>query len=312
MTFGEKIRKLRTEANLTQKDLADKLNVTYQTVSKWETDINEPDFSTLKELCKILNCSIEYLFSEEDEVVEESKEESNQVIEEEPINDTVTKIIISEPIKTRMGTCNDCGKDLFEGDKTHHIEKRSYSGVREIVTICDDCFSKREESEKKRREELLKPKDETPEEPKNIFKKIGARKDKKPLIWAIVLCIIAFIATLVLCIMNYESVGLWLTIGLPFIIGYCVIAELYCIFSDSWIGEIFSEVASWSIRFPGIIFSFDLDGLKFLILMKILFGVIGFIIGVATFILAVSLSTVLSIFTFIPLLIYNKKNYIDV
>ncbi|MCH5179863.1 MAG: helix-turn-helix transcriptional regulator [Erysipelotrichales bacterium] len=310
MTFGEKIRKLRTEANLTQKDLADKLNVTYQTVSKWETDINEPDFSTLKELCKILNCSIEYLFSEEDEVVEESKEETNQVVEEEPMNETATELIISEPIKTKIGTCNDCGKELFEGDKTHHIEKRSYAGVREIVTICDDCFLKREENEKKRREELLKPKEEVKEEPKNIFQRIGSRKDRKPLIWSIILGIIAIVITLVICINNYETIGLGWTIGSPIIIGYCVLADLYCIFSDSWISEVFTNVATWSIKFPGIIFTLDWDGLKFLIIMKLIFAIIGFFVGIAVFFLALTITTALSIFTFIPLLIYNKKNYI--
>lgn len=83
MTFGEKIRKLRTEAGITQKELADKLNVTYQTVSKWENDTNEPDFSTLKELVKILNCTIEYLFDdqvvllkEKTEIVENEKNDS--------------------------------------------------------------------------------------------------------------------------------------------------------------------------------------------------------------------------------------------
>lgn len=57
MTFGQKIKKLRTESNLTQKDLADKMNVTFQTVSKWENDTNEPDITNIKELAKIFNCS---------------------------------------------------------------------------------------------------------------------------------------------------------------------------------------------------------------------------------------------------------------
>lgn len=48
MTFGQKIKKLRTESNLTQKDLADKMNVTFQTVSKWENDTNEPDITNIK------------------------------------------------------------------------------------------------------------------------------------------------------------------------------------------------------------------------------------------------------------------------
>jgi transcriptional regulator with XRE-family HTH domain len=52
MTLGQKLKKLRIEKGLTQKDLADQLHVTFQTISKWEGDTNEPDFSTLKELAK--------------------------------------------------------------------------------------------------------------------------------------------------------------------------------------------------------------------------------------------------------------------
>ena len=72
MTLGQKIKKLRTEKNLTQKDLADQVHVTFQTVSKWEKDENEPDVSTLRELAKLFDCSLDYLLSEEDK--EEEKE----------------------------------------------------------------------------------------------------------------------------------------------------------------------------------------------------------------------------------------------
>ncbi len=53
MTLGQKLKKLRSDKNLTQKDLADQLHVTFQTISKWENDENEPDISTLKELAKL-------------------------------------------------------------------------------------------------------------------------------------------------------------------------------------------------------------------------------------------------------------------
>ena len=53
MTLGQKIKKLRNEKGLTQKDLADQVHVTFQTVSKWEKDENEPDVSTLRELAKL-------------------------------------------------------------------------------------------------------------------------------------------------------------------------------------------------------------------------------------------------------------------
>ena len=50
--FGNLIKELRKKHNLTQKDLADKYNVTYQAVSKWENGINLPDIYLIKQICE--------------------------------------------------------------------------------------------------------------------------------------------------------------------------------------------------------------------------------------------------------------------
>jgi len=57
--FGEFIKQIRKKNNLTKKQLADKYNVTYQTVSKWENGKNIPDISLLKEMSKDFNTNIE-------------------------------------------------------------------------------------------------------------------------------------------------------------------------------------------------------------------------------------------------------------
>ena len=67
MTLGQKIKKLRTDKGLTQKDLADQLHVTFQTVSKWEGGTNEPDIATLKELSRFFGCSFDYLLNDDEE-----------------------------------------------------------------------------------------------------------------------------------------------------------------------------------------------------------------------------------------------------
>ena len=46
-TIGKKIKELRIKNNLTQQELASKLNVTYQAVSKWENGKNLPDLVIL-------------------------------------------------------------------------------------------------------------------------------------------------------------------------------------------------------------------------------------------------------------------------
>ena len=51
--IGQFIKKIREENKLTQKELADKLGVTYQAVSKWENGKNVPDISIIKEMSKM-------------------------------------------------------------------------------------------------------------------------------------------------------------------------------------------------------------------------------------------------------------------
>lgn len=59
--FGKLIKEIRKKNNLTQKDFANKYNVTYQAVSKWENGKNMPDVSLIKEISKDFNVSIDDL-----------------------------------------------------------------------------------------------------------------------------------------------------------------------------------------------------------------------------------------------------------
>lgn len=62
------IKKIRLDNNLTQKELADKLGVTYQAVSKWENAKNIPDISILKQISDIYNIDLDSLLEGEDKV----------------------------------------------------------------------------------------------------------------------------------------------------------------------------------------------------------------------------------------------------
>lgn len=50
---------------MTQEVLADKLNVSRQTISKWEMDAANPEMDKALELCKVFNCSLDNLFRDE-------------------------------------------------------------------------------------------------------------------------------------------------------------------------------------------------------------------------------------------------------
>ena len=63
--IGKFIKDLRIKNNLTQKEFADKYNVTYQAVSKWENGKNIPDISILKQMSKDFNIDINDLLDGE-------------------------------------------------------------------------------------------------------------------------------------------------------------------------------------------------------------------------------------------------------
>ena len=62
MELGKKIRQLRFKAGLTQEQLADKLGIGAQSVSKWENDVAMPDITTLPLIAEIFGVTIDDLF----------------------------------------------------------------------------------------------------------------------------------------------------------------------------------------------------------------------------------------------------------
>lgn len=61
MTFGERLREARKSAGLTQEQLAQKLLVSRQAITKWESDRGMPDIENLKQLSALLGVSVDYL-----------------------------------------------------------------------------------------------------------------------------------------------------------------------------------------------------------------------------------------------------------
>ena len=78
--IGRFIAERRKAANLTQMQLAEKLNINDRAVSKWETGKSMPDSSIMPELCDILNISLNDLFNGEVIVKENYKEKSEKLI----------------------------------------------------------------------------------------------------------------------------------------------------------------------------------------------------------------------------------------
>ena len=84
-TLGQKISELRKAKNMTQLELANKLNITDKAVSKWERDISCPDINTFPKLAEVLEVSVDELLQ-----ANSLKDETNK---KEDIVDLVLKAV---------------------------------------------------------------------------------------------------------------------------------------------------------------------------------------------------------------------------
>ena len=300
MTLGQKIKKLRTEKNLTQKDLADRLYVTFQTVSKWENDENEPDVSTLRELAKVFECSLDYLLSEDEKA---TKVEQEPVVAPTPVEPIKETIVIHQK---ELHVCERCKKDIPEDELemeeviVHHAG-RGRAAVYRQAYYHKDCLAQlqKERAEKARIVRLAK----------------GRRSKKLSLGWGIaggVATLAIFLGIFIGVEACRNTLGIVGSIFLSIGLSYLVFADIYCIISGSYVGEIFVAVGSWSIKMPGVIFSWDIDGIAWAIAMKIGLAILGFMLGVAVLLLAVAISGIFASVSFPFILIHNiNNNYAD-
>ena len=79
MNIGKKLLDARKKANLSQEEIAEKLNITRQTVSKWESNETVPNINQVKLLAKIYKISLEELlnYNKIDEEIESIIKKTN-------------------------------------------------------------------------------------------------------------------------------------------------------------------------------------------------------------------------------------------
>lgn len=75
MTLGEKISKLRTTNKMSQGDLAEKLNVSRQSISKWETNASVPELNKLIQLSDLFGISLDVLVRSDELEASDDREE---------------------------------------------------------------------------------------------------------------------------------------------------------------------------------------------------------------------------------------------
>lgn len=268
MNNGEKIASLRKAKNMTQAELGTELNVTFQAVSKWERGESYPDFDTMSRLAKLFGVPLSYF---EDNGDEENEAAATVAAAQESA---------SAP-KVMLGVCKECGKTVYEGEEA----------TTEPALVCRKCAERKKQEAKRAADEEIKKK--RAEEQAKIA--VTHRIRNRGLIWSAVI-----IGVLLICgiigIATKPQDWVYTLIGMAVIVvfGYPFVAQLF------WDGVV-AEIAFFGgkiVGMPGVIFSLDLDGVIFLVVVKILFAIIKFLIWLVTVVAAAAVAMIISPFTF--------------
>lgn len=296
MSLGKKLANYRKLAGLTQQQLGEALDFSPQAISKWENDLAEPDLSTLRALSELYKVPIGEMIDPNIGVseppIQEASEEFNGEVKEEFVekSEEETK---EEQNSTPIGFCKTCGIIVTEetvGEKTPSI-------------LCKKCRDKRNYDAHRAAEELKKKEKARFESNRYLIK-------RKITISSIVAGLVSmlFITIMIASAVNTGNLKL---IPVTLIGSYIVFAFVACLFYDCVVSDIFLDWTCKSFRFPGLIFTFDLDGIIWLIGMKLLFWLLGLLLGLFSAMIGIAIGMVCAPFVFPFIMRSLKKSFIN-
>lgn len=276
--LGQTITDYRKKLNLTQKDLGEKLNVSPQAVSKWENGQAEPDASTIIKLCEIFKISTDELLGNTppaEEVAAATVAEAPAAEAPAPQPQIIRETVVEQ--KIIAGYCEMCKKPVEPGKS---VIISGHGGVQHLY--CRECNEKRIKAERHAYHSSEY----------NDYK----REIKRSLIFG---PLIGAGATLLFCIVFMLIVKLdplWMAavLAVGVFVGWTAFG-IQVFWEDSVVTDIFFFFLK-SFKMPGVIFTLDIDGLIFLILVKIGGAILGAILSVIVFIFGLFFTPVASVF----------------
>lgn len=140
-TFGQRFARLRKSLGFKQEDIANKVNVSSQAVSKWENDLSAPDISILPTLADILNVTLDELLGREITqtkiVPEHERKDINSMLlkicvdsnEGDKVRVNIPVSIIQMCLKAGMELPNINGKDFLKNIDFNQVFTLIEAGV---------------------------------------------------------------------------------------------------------------------------------------------------------------------------------------
>ncbi len=131
MRIGEIILQRRKELGMTQKELAERLNVTDRSISRWECGVNLPDVETLKTIAKVLDVPISYFYED----VQEKEINYTEEYDYDRIKKFKLKSIIPIGLLVLSSAITEIAKLLLINIKTMHYQSYIFSVSSNIAHI---------------------------------------------------------------------------------------------------------------------------------------------------------------------------------
>lgn len=276
--IGNQIKKLRTEQGMTQKQLADRLFVSAQAVSRWENNEVEPSVATITEIAKIFDVSTDVVLGVLESDPEPQPEPEPKVI--------IEKEYVMKEAKPVLAVCEQCNRPIYNGGeivrKTSHYRSGSTTH-----TLCRECDNKN----KKQAHDTA------------VSRGVSLRKHS--FVWGILGALAVLGIMIGVIVSNQNSSLVPLAVILP-IAAFTMIS--CCILQNNFIGEMTVTIGSWGIHLPGLIFSLDLEGIIWFLTVKLALFILGIIGTIAMWTLGIALGSALSLFVY-PFAIYKNVKH---
>ena len=252
-----------------QEQLAEKVNVSGRTVSRWENGDAEPSIGTITEMAKIFGVTTDELI----------KGPSAKPTPEKTVEKVVEKEYVVKEQKPVLAVCEQCNKPIYDGNDIVRIKHYHMRGSTTTTTLCKAC----DEANKKKRHDNAVA--------------YGVQQRNRSFGWGGVITGVILAISLIASISAGANAGIVIACAVISLLFFPFISCLFL--KNNFIGEMVEGVASWGfVKFPGVIFSLDLGGIIWLIGVKILFWILGFMIAAAAVVLGVALGLIVSPFVY--------------
>ena len=273
--ISENIKAQRMQKGLTQKELADLLYLTPQAISRWEKGDVEPSVDAISSMAKIFDCTT-------DELIYGIKTKPNVEIVKEVVNQVVEEKTNNQSQKQFLAVCEICNNPIYESEEI--VRNPVTPNNLKVAVACKNCLEKIEQ---------------------DIYsaqRDYGIKQRYKSFIVSGIIAGIILILAILSNSLQTALVGVVVS-AMAFTFSSCLFLK------NNFICDLFFDVSSWGlVSFPGIIFEFSLDGFIFLIVIKLLFVVLGYALGLLATILALVICLPLSLIAYPFALIKNLHN----